>query len=93
MQDEYVTAFYNVVSEVKLKVGIALPEHLEIYVVMLLADHVDKSNFLPKKSFAESYFNLNNINKSQATTAEDSTLTITVPLAKAVIIWHCLCLK
>lgn len=77
MQDEYVTAFYNVVSEVKLKVGFALPTHLEVYVVMLLADHVDKSNFLPKKTFAESYLSLNNINKSQAKKLGDTCLFVT----------------
>lgn len=77
MQDEYVTAFYNIVSEVKLKVGFALPTHLEVYVVMLLADHVDKSNFLPKKTFAESYLSLNNINKSQAKKLGDTCLFVT----------------
>jgi hypothetical protein len=77
MQDEYVTTFYNVVSEVKLKVGFALPTHLEVYVVMLLADHVDKSNFLPKKTFAESYLSLTNINKSQAKKLGDACLFVT----------------
>lgn len=77
MQDEYVTAFHNVVHEVKHRVGLSLPAQLEMYVVMLLADHVDKSNFLPKRSFAESYLELHSMPRYHAKKLGDTCLFVT----------------
>ena len=58
MKDAYRIAFYDVVKETQAKTGYDLPEHLEAYVVMLLAHHVDRPDFLPEKSFAEAYLKL-----------------------------------
>ena len=58
MQDAYVSAFYEVVKDTQYKTGYDLPTELESYVVMLLATHIDKSDFLPKTSFAEYYLKL-----------------------------------
>ena len=53
MRDEYTSAFYDVVKEASETTGYQLPIEIESYVVMLLADKIDKPNFLPERSFAE----------------------------------------
>lgn len=58
MRDVYQTAFFEVVRETQESTGLTLPNDIECYVVMLLADHIDKNDFLPKKSFAESYLTI-----------------------------------
>jgi len=58
MNDAYRIAFYDVVKETQADTGYDLPEHLEAYVVMLLAHHVDRPDYLPEKSFAEAYLSL-----------------------------------
>jgi len=59
MKDVYFSAFYDAVQETKQTSGYTLPVDLEAYVVMLLASFVEKPDFLPKDSFAESYLKLN----------------------------------
>lgn len=58
MNDAYRIAFYDVVKETQADTGYELPEHLEAYVVMLLAHHIDRPDYLPEKSFAEAYLSL-----------------------------------
>jgi len=58
MKDEYTTAFYDIVKEASETTGYQLPLEIEAYVVMLLADKIDKPNFLPETSFAESLLSL-----------------------------------
>jgi len=60
LRDAYVHAFSDLVKETREHTGVELPEHVECYVVLLLADHVDKIEFLPKKTFAESYLSIQN---------------------------------
>ena len=60
MKDFYQSAFYGLVKDTQESSGYILPEELESYVVMLLADKVDQPNFLPETSFAESYLELRN---------------------------------
>ena len=55
--DYYTNAFYSVVKETQEHTGYTLPNHIEAYVVMLLASKVDQPDFLPKGTFAESYMN------------------------------------
>lgn len=59
MKEEYTSAFHRVVKTTQAETGYMLPEHIESYVVFLLADHVDKRDFLPQTSFAEIYLDLN----------------------------------
>lgn len=61
MRDEYTSAFYKVVKETQSRYGYDLPFDIEVYVVMLLSSRVDKIDFLPKDSFAESYMKLKGI--------------------------------
>lgn len=55
MKDLYVDAFRTAVEETKSLTGFELPEELEVYIVMLLANYVNKPDFLPHKSFIETY--------------------------------------
>lgn len=54
MNDAYCTALFDVVKETSIKHGYDLPEPIEAYIVMLLASHVDKKDFLPD-TFAEAF--------------------------------------
>lgn len=58
MKDAYVDAFRGVVKETVDIQGYELPEPIEAYVVMLLADNMDRPDFLPEHSFAEAYLKL-----------------------------------
>lgn len=57
MNDAYKTALFDVVKETSVKRGFDLPEQIEAYIVMLLADHVDKPHFLPD-TFAEAFLSI-----------------------------------
>ena len=59
MNDAYRTALFDVVKETSEREGYELPENIEAYVVMLLATHVDKTNFLPN-TFAEAFLSIKN---------------------------------
>ena len=58
MNDAYRTALFDVVKDTSVKYGYDLPEPIEAYVVMLLASHVDKPNFLPE-TFAQAFLTIN----------------------------------
>ena len=75
MQDEYITAFSNVVVETRESTGIELPDHIEQYVILLLASRTKQTQFLPQKTFAESFLGLEN--KKQAKELGDHCLFIT----------------
>ena len=59
MLDAYTNAFFTVVKETQESTGYELPVHLEHYVVMILAIHIDKPNWQPNESFAEAYLKMN----------------------------------
>ena len=65
MNDAYRTALFDVVKETSVKRGYDLPEPIEAYVVMLLADHVDKPNFLPN-TFAEAFLTIKSTKDAKA---------------------------
>ena len=77
MKDAYTTAFHGIVRETQEKHGYELPVDLEHYVVMLLAVHIDKSNFLPQDSFAESYLKLQRPARLEAKELGDTCLFVT----------------
>ena len=64
MNDAYVTALFDVVKDTSTKRGYDLPEPIEAYVVMLLASHVDKPNFLPN-TFAEAFLTIDSSSKAK----------------------------
>jgi len=77
MNDAYRIAFYDVVKETQADTGYDLPEHLEAYVVMLLAHHVDRPDYLPEKSFAEAYLSLQRPASMSAKELGDTCLFVT----------------
>jgi hypothetical protein len=60
MKDIYVDVFRNVVKETQAETGLELPEPLEAYVAILLASFIERPDFLPDRSFAETYLKLKN---------------------------------
>ena len=77
MKDEYTTVFYDLVQETRSTTGYELPLEVEAYVVMLLADKLDKPNFLPEKSFAEAYLSLKQPYRLSAKELGDTCLFVT----------------
>ena len=57
MNDAYTTALFDVVKETSATRGYDLPEPIEAYVVMLLANFVDKTDFLPD-TFATAFLTI-----------------------------------
>ena len=76
MHDAYVSAFYDIVKETQYSTGYELPIELESYVVMLLATHIDKNDFLPKTSFAEYYLKLKDYNRYSSKELGDTCLFV-----------------
>ena len=76
MHDAYVSAFYDVVKETQYSSGYELPIELESYVVMLLATHIDKNDFLPKTSFAEYYLKLKDYDRYSSKELGDTCLFV-----------------
>lgn len=60
MRDSYTWTFYQVVKDVQAKTGLELPQRMETHITLLLAEHMDKADFLPKKTFIQSYLELQN---------------------------------
>jgi len=77
MKDAYRTVFYDAVKETQSNTGYELPEHLEAYVVMLLAHFVDRPNFLPEESFAQAYLSLSRPATISAKELGDTCLFVT----------------
>jgi len=77
MNDAYRILFYDVVKETQASSGYELPEHLEAYVVMLLAHYVDRPDYLPESSFAEAYLRLKHPASLSAKELGDACLFVT----------------
>ena len=77
MQDAYTNVFYDVVKESQGRHGYELPEYIEAYVVMLLASHIDRPDFLPEKSFAQAYLKLRRPADYSAKELGDTCLFVT----------------
>ena len=77
MKDAYRVAFYDVVKDTQINTGYNLPEELEAYVVMLLAHFIDRPDYLPEQSFAESYLKLRRSSGLSAKELGDTCLFVT----------------
>ena len=73
MNDAYTSALFDVVKETSATRGYDLPEPIEVYVVMLLANFVDKPDFLPD-TFAQAYLTIKTT--SQAKDLGDTCLFV-----------------
>ena len=76
MRDAYTSAFYELVRETQEVMGYELPVDLEAYVVMLLGHYIDRPDFLPHNSFAESLLSLRQYQKTQAKELGDVCLFV-----------------
>ena len=76
MKDEYTSAFHDIVKDASETTGYQLPLEIESYVVMLLADKIDQPNFLPKTTFAQELFGIQN-NRLKGKELGDSALFLT----------------
>ena len=77
MKDAYVDAFRVVVKQTCDTEGYELPEPIEAYVVMLLANNMDRPEFLPEKSFAQAYLRLRRPGHLSAKELGDTCLFVT----------------
>ena len=77
MKDVYVNAFRGVVKETQATTGLELPVAIEAYVVMLLAQNLDRPNFLPEESFAQAYLKLRRPANYNAKELGDACLFVT----------------
>jgi hypothetical protein len=60
MNEAYRLAFYDVVKETQATSGCELPHHIEAYIVMLLADFVDRNDVPPDSTFAQLFLSIQN---------------------------------
>jgi hypothetical protein len=58
MHDAYHSTFARIVNDTREQTGIELPMHIEHYVVVLLAKHIDATDFLPKPTFAQALYSI-----------------------------------
>lgn len=65
MKDAYITAFFDVVKDTQHKTGYDLPVEVEHYIVCLLANFIERPDFLPENTFAESYLKLQSANSAK----------------------------
>lgn len=63
MEDAYRSAFYGIVKDTQDKTGYELPDHIEVYLVMLLSHQTDRPDFFPETSFAEMFLTANTLQK------------------------------
>jgi hypothetical protein len=77
MKEEYIKAFYGVVRDTSNSRGYELPIELESYVVFLLAEHIDKPDFLPETTFAETFLKLKKPYTQSAKELGDTCLFLT----------------
>ena len=77
MKDAYVDAFRSVVLCTQAETGYELPDQIEAYVVMLLAHHLDRPNFIPEKTFAHAYLKLKRPAEYSAKELGDACLFVT----------------
>jgi hypothetical protein len=75
MNDAYNSALFDVVKETSATRGYDLPEPIEAYVVMLLANFVDKPDFLPEDSFGQTLLRIKH--PTQAKHLADTCLFVT----------------
>lgn len=77
MKDEYTTAFFRVIKDTQEITGYELPEDVEAYIVMLLASHVEKIDFLPEQPIAIEFLSLRKPADYKAKELGDTCLFIT----------------
>jgi|TARA_B100001093_G_C26576736_1_gene905355 hypothetical protein len=77
MKDEYVNAFHDVIKETTETRGYSIPVDVEAYLVMLLSNYVERTDFLPNPSFAEQHIQLTHSRPYHAKELGDVCLFVT----------------
>ena len=75
MNDAFTSALFDVVKETSTTRGYDLPEPIEAYIVMLLANFVDKTDIIPDTGFGQSFLKITH--PTQAKNLADTCLFIT----------------
>ena len=60
IDDHYVEIFKNLANEAEKRTGYEIPVLLSQYTIMMLADHMRKTQWYPDPSFTENYLQVNN---------------------------------
>ena len=76
VNNHYISAFKDCITQTSQHVGYTLPEDIEAYCAILLGSYVDRPNFLPADSFAESYLRLTKRDKTNAKELADTCLFV-----------------
>lgn len=58
VNNHYISVFKDCITQTSQHAGYTLPEDVEAYCAILLGSYVDRPNFLPADSFAESFLRL-----------------------------------
>jgi len=58
IDDHYIKMFRNLADEAENRTGYEIPELLGQYAIMVLADHMRKTEWYPKPSFTENYLSI-----------------------------------
>lgn len=77
MKDCYVNSFRNLVKQTSEETGYTVPEPMETYIVMLLSMYMERTNFLPDRSFIESFLKIQRTASSAAKDLGDTCLFLT----------------
>lgn len=56
--DQYTAIFQDLAADAVRQTGVHLPQHLELYCVLMLADHMRRGDWEPRPSFAECYMTI-----------------------------------
>lgn len=58
--DQYTAIFRDLAADAVQQTGVHLPQPLELYCVLMLADHMRRGDWEPRPSFAECYMTITN---------------------------------
>ena len=76
VNNHYISAFKDCIAQTSQHAGYTLPEDVEAYCAILLGSFVDRPDFLPADSFAESYLRLTRRDSANAKELADICLFV-----------------
>lgn len=76
VNNHYISAFKDCITQTSQHIGYELPEDVEAYCAILLGSFVERPDFLPADSFAESYLALTRRDSASAKELADTCLFV-----------------
>ena len=76
VNEHYISVFKDCITKTSEQTGYTLPEDIEAYVAILLGSFVDRPDFLPADSFAETYLQLDKKQCQNAKELADTCLFV-----------------